>query len=430
MQVNIDYKMKFLKIQNMSILELSIDVRFNILAKLPLLDLLNFCRINSECVKTIKSEKFWLRKLVVDFPDYVQVQPKNINNKKWYQRVYQSGDAYMINDTPEESSTFVASDVSKCFYVDSGVIFYIDIFNILYLFTNNKLPTSLALGHWESLILKFEPNNKKFCSIKLQENVIDFYMDEHFTAFLSTDGILSTTGCCINKSNENSFVQKLNNIKKILSNGEESVCLLLDDQNNLLWLEDDDSIKKIASNVTSAVVDRIDGYPVIYYVKDGGLWEFYSNPIVKPQTLKRPSNIPKDAKCRDIYVYNLLFEQDVKTVSSMSHFLIVLDVENNIYFHHKRNFHPNDNYENDYYKDRESEELKLAGFDQKYLASHKFKQVLSNTGFETILLLDDKNNMYILDELDLNSELKPLYQGITQIFTFYCYCFIKKRLNI
>ena len=411
----------------MSIFELPIDIRFNILALLPLPDLLNFCKSNSECAKVINSEKFWLRKLVLDFPAYVKLKPQQRKSKEWYQRIYQSGDAYMVDDPHETKSTFIASNVWKCFYVDFEVIFYIDIFNTLYLIARKNLPKNLALGHWKELIPSFE--SKEFRNIKLQENVIDFYIGKHFTAYLSTDGILSTTGCHINDDNDG-FVPKVRDIKKILSNGEESVCLLLDNENNLLWLDDATTLDKIDSNVTSAAVDWNDDYAVIYYVKKGGLWEFYPKPIVKTKTLKTPSCHPTDCKSKAKYVYNLLFEQDVKTVSSMSYFLVILDTKNCIYFHHKRNFHPKEKYKNDHYGDRKSENLRLAGFDQKHLATHNFVQVLSNTRFGAILFLDDNNNMYILDELNLDDKLKPLHCSVSQIFTSYYHCFIKKRSNI
>ena len=401
----------------MSILQLPVDIRYNILAFLPLPDLLNFCCINKESVKIINSNKFWLHKLVLQFPDYVKAQPTS-DSKQWYQKIYESGDAFMNQDGQIKH---IAKDVTKYFHVAEDTYFYIDIYDTLYFMSGGfRVCNSTIPRPWEKLISKCK-REKYWNPIRLQENVADFYIGVGLTVVLSTDGILYTLGYGADET-EKEFFKLASGIKKIINN-TANICLILDREDTLFWLRTN-RMEKIVENVMTCAVDMLNDVEILYYVtKKNELWEYYPEKVFERKKLTTPGDIPKE-KVLINYVHRRIFEENVKDVASTECHLIFLDINGRVYIYHKRHF-SSEYYD---YDERDEENTELAGFNQDHFSKFKFVQIVNSFDYRSLILLDNHHNLYNLDHRLFHDKLKPFKRNVARVFMGDPLCYIERRL--
>ena len=71
------------------------DVRFSILMNLPITDVTQLCQANKDCAKICQDEEFWKRRYLNQYKVYDK--PDNMTWKKWYKKIFNSGDLVVLD---------------------------------------------------------------------------------------------------------------------------------------------------------------------------------------------------------------------------------------------------------------------------------------------------------------------------------------------
>ena len=345
------------------------DIKHSILKFLPLDDLYKFLA-TSKSFYNLCTDKFWIQKIMAEFPSYLHRQPKHMNHKSWYQRLISSGTAVHAED-----DQIIGHDVWKIYELEEQ-IFYIDIFETLY-FLGDKthIDSRYALGPFHKTIK--ECYKGPDVPIKLQENVIDVYLGTN-SVLLDSTGTVYSLGKKFNGSKRaGKFRIVTSNIKQIISRADiYNSCLLLSTTNTLYWLSDmfTDSTGKaelcqVASNVHSAILYDKPCMGIYYVTQDHQLISFRETLDKDLPRLKRPMAI--DRRDEDQYITDIIFDSGVQNIAMTIDDILIIDTDSKLWV-----------YDTDFNKG------KSLNF------PHTFTQIIANPFSEETLFLDDKGVLY------------------------------------
>ena len=381
------------------------DIKHSILKFLPLSDLYKFLA-TSKSFYSLCTEKFWIQKIMAEFPSYLHRQPKHMNHKSWYQRLISSGTAVHTED-----DQIIGYDVWKIYKLEEQ-IFYIDIFETLY-FLGDKayIDSRYALGPFHKTLK--ECYKGPDVPIKLQDNVIDVYLGNN-SVILDSTGTVYSLGKKFNGSKQaKKFCKVMSNIKQIISRADsDNSCLLLSTTNTLYWLSDmfKDSTGKaglcqVASNVCSAIQYDIPCTGIYYVTRDHQLISFRETLDKDLPRLKRPMAI--DRRDEDQYITDIIFDSGVQNIAMTSDDILIIDTDSKLWV-----------YDTDFNKGKS---LKFP---------HTFTQIIANPFSEETLFLDDKGVLYESPNGFFNVKISTLTivdTNIVSAFPTESFTYIKSR---
>ena len=307
------------------------DVKYKILSQLPVQDLVNFWTMNKEAVKC-DNEKFWERKLALDYPNHVKSKHIKLTNKEWYQRLCGSG-------TLVNGENVLGKDVVRVYRYTKEQLFFVDIHNDLYFRGRTFTSDDKVFGGLYKLIEKHGEG-------QLLSDVVDIYIHE-VTYILKTDGKLWVTGQG-NGGSKIKYIAAAENVKKLIHAKE--LCLYVSNDDDLYVCRKSKGkikVEKVAENVSTAIVtDRstsayrdIKETQCIYYVtKTGQLWEYIYTNDRQTICMDRPMVIECDRRKR--WFHNLLIKSGVKKVIETCYHIVVLDTDGKIWIYPTKLFQP------------------------------------------------------------------------------------------
>ena len=356
---------------------LPLDLRFLILAHLNKKDLKNFTICSKNCHGLTINDKFWTRKLLIDYPEYLPKKPLYYNSKQWYQKIADSGDLYYYASIQDENARFQASDVYKA-WMGYGCTMYIDIYDRLHCLTNGVFIKNLK---------HLPRDSQKF-------RIASIVCGNQYILVLTCDSILYEV--------RGSEWKKLaDNVDTLMGNWKEQ-CWITHDR-NLFWYTTEPIL--IAQNVVQAAIDGNSEQrnQRIYYVDTKGqLW--LHRQIVGSQvfTLDKPQYITSHPFTKKEFTKELLVRGGVKSVASISGVMAVVDEESKLWIYSNSLFEPTARDLN----------MKL----QHCYENYKIQKLgpASNYSF---LLLDDKHEAYHIYACHFNQRV--LYSKFSNVLNIF-----------
>ena len=115
-------------------------INYKILAELPLKNLQTMCLTNKKYANICKSDKFWMQKILLDFPELKNI-PEKITAKEWYFQILYSGDLYIDFKNPLRE--FILLQTLKNAYQLRKMHFFILTYLMIYIFIKIKILDSI-----------------------------------------------------------------------------------------------------------------------------------------------------------------------------------------------------------------------------------------------------------------------------------------------
>lgn len=348
----------------MSLEIVGINVLYCIFLELCFNDLKNISLVNKYFNKVFNKDNFWIHKIMKEFPKFLRKQPNYLNSKQWYFRLINSGKLYYFH-----KDVFIAKNVVKSIPLFHDHVLYIDIYDSIYyygpeyFFEDNPI-----LKYYKSNFLIDKIDNKLW---KIHDDIKDI----HHNFILKNNGYFYS----LENSGVNILSLKLKNIKSIV-NRYKNVCLLLDYDKNLIYI-DDNKILNIAPSITYAYYYDSG---LIYFIDDKG--SLYRCKLNKKsfKNIERPRLLSEDDFILDI---KILFKSGTKHVCRYFDYIIVIDNSNILWqFPAMKKKYGNETYMFD---------------NNKYI-------FVTRVGYD-LLMIDDKNNLYEDNHYKEPKKLKTMF---------------------
>ena len=407
------------------------DIRYKIMLDLPTYDLANMCLTNKTWYDICNQDEFWRRRVLHQFGNLLK--PEHLTYKDYYQNLISSGNLFVVDD--EGKHNFIDSDVIKA-EAGEDHIFYINIKGEL------RLHGEI---HWSQLYFGELNNNirraKTGTSIELMSGINDFFFSHNYSVFLTTDSKLMA----MSQDSDGKLVEIMTGVKKLCAHISMRFAYgVIKDNNDLYWSPSfrRPTLEKIAADVTFVTFGLVGDTPAIYYVKNNSLWVYYPTKNHAVGSISRPGVSPDNitGSYELSYKHILLIEQDVKSISTSTNYLLVVDVRDELWIYGKNKFYSDYKY-NDNYVDEDDEPAipkqcqgegykDLAGFDQDCYHRIVVRQISTGYQYVDIGIVDQLGHCYKMRDYELrNNDLPLVSENVISCFVGSNLCYIKDRFS-
>ena len=413
------------------------DIRFKIMTFVPPSDITKMCLVDKNWSQICHMDELWKRRVLYHFGNLSK--PDHLTYKEYYRYLVSSGNLYVIDD--EGQHNFIDSDVIKAESEDQHV-FYVNLHRELML--HGHIPFSqLYFGELSDKIMSSKANT----SIKLMNGIIDFFFSYNYSVFLTDESKLIAMG----PESDGKFVEIMSQVKKLCSHiSMRQGYGIITKNNDLYWSPSfrEPTLEKIASDVTFVTISQTKDMPVIYYIKNNSLWVYYPSKISAFGNLSRPGVNPDNIEglYELSYKHILLIDHDVKSISTTTNYLLVVDIHDELWIYGKDKFYGNYKYNNNYFDvdDVDDEDYippvpklcegkpykELAGFDQSCYHQIKVHQISTGYQYVDVGMVDDHGNCYKTKDYELrNNDLVFVAENVISCFAGSNFCYIKDRFS-